>query len=860
MVPCSSKKIISSKFAFTTLVSVIASLSLSVAVTLAQDPASADDEGEVAQAGPMEVIIITAERTEQSILDAPLSVTAFDSRMMEELQITSNKDLEVRTPGLQFGLDSPATIRGIGGLLSRNGGDLSVATYSNDLYFDEPYGVVGSLYDIERVEILRGPQGTLYGRNSVAGAINYISKRPQQEFDIGVLTELGNNEAIRLGSYVTGPLMDGVSFRLTGEWRDSSGFQQNISGPDASTREDWSISPQLRLQRGSWDINLRYAHFEEDARGDLVVPIRIPDPSNEFHLNPVDGSPTENRNQYFGFPHTTPIATRGGGVENRLDLNNVGRDLVERTAINLHVDYEINDIFGVTYIYGDSELNFCMCDSDMDESSIQGAPGNPYVSEYSGMPFTNGYINPYFTRDIITHELRLAIDTDRFSGIVGYYNFDEDLINDFQLFNLADEGAMTALTDIEVFGMPGEMFLPMMLGGEFPLYLMPGFYLTPNAGDGLFYRDFTSRTYKSQAVFAQGRFQLTDQLGIVAGVRYTDDDKATNEAFQKISTSDPVGFFEGELFYPITLNIEEGPASYESDKVTWTLTAEYTTDNDNLIYGRIATGFRSGGITQDVPPPYDFFEDEELTSFELGFKGMINERAQVLATAFYYDFQDYQQIIQVLDFLPNGRPFDRTVIDNIPDTTIIGLELEGTLAITDDLTLRGFYAYQKSELGDLITTENRDPNSTFREEAYTNPLTGEQEMAILAEQFNFSGNELPNTPQHKFSLTADYVIGMNSGDLVWTGSYSYTGERYSRISNVPITEIDSYGRLDTSLTYRPYNANWRVSFFVENLTDEVGIMELQNMSFADGFGAGATLMDPRFYGIVFRWDLGGGAN
>ncbi|MAW34049.1 MAG: hypothetical protein CMK56_06530, partial [Proteobacteria bacterium] len=530
----------------------------------------------------IEVIVVTAERREQSILEAPLSITAFDSKMMEELQITSNKDLEVRTPGLQFGLDSPATIRGIGGLLNRNGGDLSVATYSNDLYFDEAYGVVGSLYDIDRVEILRGPQGTLYGRNSVAGAINYINKRPQKEFDMGVLAEVGNENAMRFAGYVTGPLSEGLSYRLTAEWRDSDGFQENISGPDASTREDWSVSPQLRFQNENWDINLRYSHFEEDARGDLVVPIGIPDPSNEFHINPVDGSPTENANQYYLFPFTRPIATRGNDLENKLDLNDVGRDIVERDAINFHINYSINENVGLTYILGDSKLDFCMCGSDADESGIKPSSDNPYVSEYGSTNYINGYINPYFTRDITSHELRLSIDTDRFNGIIGYYEFSEDLVNDFNLFDRADEGANTALGSIEVMGMPGEEFLPMMFGASWPLELMPGISLNPNTGDGKFYREYTARKYASNAVFAQGRFQVTEQLGLVAGIRYTDDEKSTTETFQRISGNDIFGFFEGGLFYPYTVSIDGEPRSYESDKVTWTLTAEYTTPSQNL--------------------------------------------------------------------------------------------------------------------------------------------------------------------------------------------------------------------------------------------------------------------------------------
>ena len=242
---------------------------LAVVLCLGAAPMAAQDEDEDERAGGgfvLEEVIVTADRKEQSILDVPISVTAFDSNMLEDYQITNRKDLEVRVPGLQFGLDSPATIRGMGSLYRGLAGDVAVAQYSNDLYFDESYGVLSSMYDLERVEVLRGPQGTLYGRNSIGGAINYVNKRPEWEFGAGALAEVASYNGRRVNGFVTGPINDEFAFRLTGEWQETDGQQKNISGPDLGAKGDYNIAPQLAFRNERWDVNVRYSTFEQDAR------------------------------------------------------------------------------------------------------------------------------------------------------------------------------------------------------------------------------------------------------------------------------------------------------------------------------------------------------------------------------------------------------------------------------------------------------------------------------------------------------------------------------------------------------------------------------------------------------------------
>lgn len=846
------------------LLSLYALSTFLVTAAFAQSDADADADGVSLD---IDEVIITAQRREQSLLEVPLSVTAFSGDLLERLHITDNKDLEARTPGLQFGLDSPATMRGIGGQLNRNGGDVSVATYSNDLYFDEPYGAVGAFYDMERVEVLRGPQGTLYGRNSVGGAINYINKRPQDEVERGVLAEYGKNNAARLGGYLTGPLGGGFSYRLTGEWSDSDGFQKNISGPDGSTREFWSIAPQLRYKSERWDVNLRYSYFDQDSASDMRVQTKIADPDNEFHLDPITGDPGEDRNQWFMFPFDEPIATRSGDLNNTVDYNRTGRTVAERDAINFHATFTITDNLDITYILGSSDLEFGFPGSDADASPILASAANPYLSSTANRPFIEAFIEPVFKRKIDTHELRLSFESEKFSGILGAYQFDEDLDDNLVIFDTASVGANFTSNPAweNVVEMTFEQFMEFAVGVppstcEFAttcFLLEDGLYFMANeTPDGEFVNQTSSRSYTSQAVFAQGRYEFSDKIAAVLGVRFTDDEKTTNSFSEKVTVNDLFGITGGAATLPVSL-VEFSPAeTYQSDKVTGTATLEYTTDAGYLLYGRIATGYRSGGVTAGLPEPFSRYDDEELTSYELGFKARIGDRAQILTTAFAYDFRNYQQIITVLDYSSaQDRPVDRMVIANIPNVDVMGIEIEGSFAATDALTLSGFVALQQSELGTIVTTESRDPNSTFRTVDYIDSV-GNPQTAILAEAFDFKGNDLPNAPDLKYSVMADYAFDGLNGEFMLSGSYSYVGERFARISNAPITKLDDYGRFDASLTYFPSDANWQISLFAENLTDEIGIQELENDSYADGFTANATLTEPLYYGVTFQWNMG----
>jgi len=824
--------------------------------------AEADDEEEDRESPRfvLEEVIVTADRKEESILDVPISVTAFDSTALEDYQITTNKDLEVRVPGLQFGLDSPATIRGMGSLYRGLAGDVSVAQYSNDLYFDEPQGVISSLYDIERVEVLRGPQGTLYGRNSIGGAINYVNKRPEWEFGGGMLAEAAAFNGRRLNGFVTGPLSEHLAFRVTGEYQETKGQQENISGRDLGARGDYNLALQLAFKSDRFDVNLRHSNFEQDAHSEVRVPVRYPRTDVEFHPNPVDGAPSGERNTYFMYPRSQPPATAGRHLANKVDMNRIGSTDVSRDAVTMHVNFDVSDRLGLKYIYGDSNLTLGLLNQDFDGTSLVGSAEDPFLSSNAGVPFPDVAIDFVYDVLLTTHEWQVSFDIEHLSGIAGVYFLDQEYESNINIFDYANRAVHTATNDVWRAAL-GVRFQDIF-GGE-RLYIREDqtAWISAHVPDGSsrWYFAPTIRTVESRAIFGEATYTLNPRWRITAGLRYTEDEKqiVQDEDHVVIGDFDPIGVLLGDgsdptLVAPAVYNRITPLLVQNFDKVTGTVSVEYTTAENQLIYARIATGYRSGGPVIDRDPPFDRYDDEELISYEAGYKGdLMDDRLRLLVAGFIYDFGNYQQIIRLRELEPVPRNF--TVIDNLPDTTMSGVEIEATYNVSDNVRISGFYAYQTSSLGPVMIPDRLDPNQKFDRVDYIHPRTGQPAVAFLEQPKDLEGNELPNMPNHKWSATADYVHDLGSrGRLLLTTSFSFTGERFNRIHNIPNDVLDSFNRWDASVTWESIDEKTSATVFIENIADEIGIMELESNGWSDGYYQDATLTDPQFWGIVFR--------
>ncbi|HAK50306.1 MAG TPA: hypothetical protein DCM54_00155, partial [Gammaproteobacteria bacterium] len=321
-------------------------------------------------------IVVTAQRREQKVLDVPLAISVFDDGAIKELGVSDLEDLTLLIPSTTFGFDNQVTIRGVGQQAWRDASaEVGVAVYQNGLFYNENYGIVeSSMFDLERVEVLRGPQGTLYGRNSMGGAINFISKKPEQEFGGEVLVELTDFSGRRVNGMVTGPLSDQISFRLTGGYVMRDGTAENVgSAPDAGRLDNYFMSPQVRIQTDSVDVNLRYARFRADEGHFDQLFFTQPDTSEETWIGPMGVEAGFNTHYLYETP--APSAVLSGPARHTNQIGKVKRKAVDhnrrndrsidRDVINVEASVTLGDNWTLTYIGGwsDSDTSY-IHDSD----------------------------------------------------------------------------------------------------------------------------------------------------------------------------------------------------------------------------------------------------------------------------------------------------------------------------------------------------------------------------------------------------------------------------------------------------------------------------------------------------------------
>lgn len=316
----------------------------------------------------LEEITVTATKREESVLEVPISITAFDSQAMSKLGITSSEDLEQMTPGLQFGTGAGqgTTIRGLSSRLWQTShADQAVAYYVDGVYSYTLDGVAPDMFDVDRVEVARGPQGTLHGRNSIAGAISFFPKRPTDEWDADALVEVTNQVTERYNIAFGGPIFSWLSFRVTAGMEYGDGAFENIgNGPDAGKPDEQFIFPQLRIRNDWMDINIRYTESEDHG-----VPwpdsIRLDrrDPTQYWYdKDPLPPAEWEESPWYL---NTDPVPVSSFCPPNQptnqcsdlqLMINTNAPTFTDamRTGVTVNARFDITDNFTLTYIYGES--------------------------------------------------------------------------------------------------------------------------------------------------------------------------------------------------------------------------------------------------------------------------------------------------------------------------------------------------------------------------------------------------------------------------------------------------------------------------------------------------------------------------
>ena len=737
----------------------------------------------------IEEIVVTAQKREENLQDTPIAITAFTEQSLEGRMINDISKLADFTPNVIFDTTTPISglsngaavfIRGVGQLDFGLTTDPGVGTYIDGVYSSRAVGGVLDVVDIERIEILRGSQGTLFGRNTIGGAINITTKRPAETFGGMVEATFGEFERTDFKGSVDIPIAEKFLTKFAFSSKNRNGFVDRISVGDRLGDEDRQSARGSFLLQASDGIELYatldYTKIDEQSAGSVMVGISefpgappLLAPSSTWAYNQVfvpanPGAVPYTQEQFFVDGKDRTLATGPTGT----DLESFGATLTFSWSLPW---FEFKSISS----YRDTEGEFYR---DPDNSSIQ-------ITETS---------NPNYNHEQFSQELQVtgALFNDRLQYVLGAYYFEEDGTDD---------------VFVPIYGA-----LPTPAGLlALPLYIN-NFVLVDNS---------------SKAVFGQGTFDLTDQLAVTFGLRYTEDDKSFG--YRQYISPDPGGNIAvlALLGPPVTA---PGPAG---DIVLWDEVSdeftelniragiEYQFNDDTLLYFTYADGYKSGGFNfRYVVPRADplAFDPETLESFEVGVKWQgLDDRLRLNAAGFISEYGD----VQIQLFETGGGPLTQ----NAGVADIIGVEVEVTAVPHERLLINAGFGYIDAEYDELNL-----------------PTTNVAQAISLK-------TKLPNTPETTVNISADYTHPLPWGSLIVRSDYRYTDDLYNDAQNSPFLYQDGYHTFNASLTFS--TGNWDFSVFGTNLTDKRFIIS-GDSNFGLGFHE-ANYNRPREFGGLIRY-------
>lgn len=615
-----------------------------------------------AQQSQLEEVIVTSTYREESLQEIPIAVTVLSGDLMAAEDIFDLTGISINTPNFSFTEFAPGqtipVMRGIGSADDGAGLDNSIAIFLDGVYIGRGAGNNFEMFDLERVEVVRGPQGTLFGRNAIGGAVVIKTSKPSDEFEGKVALTAGNYGTIRAQGYVTGPLGDGVSGKLVASSRQHDGYVDNVVlGTELQDEDTMSLRGQL-LWTGDNSEWLLSADYAEDERADMGrTPIVDNAPLQAIlEANGVRGgargTPRKNAAPYDGYSEREM-----GGVSLQGDIQFDSGTLTSITA-------------------------FRTVDTSWQMQSVGAGLGA------IGAPFDEVIDDINESVDTFSQEFRWTSNIEGpLSYTAGVYLFMED----------------TDRTEI----------FRTTAAGEYD-----GFRVTDVGSQSIFGNDYaeTANETTSLAVFAHADYELTDRLTVSAGLRYTQDKKDYNAISVNcgmVAGGDPslagtkfenwagCGGVGASGLSIIAETFEVSPDDSWSD-VSPKLSIKYAVSDTTMVYASWAKGFKSGGFagSQGVEAvASDPVDQETAYNYEIGLKSDLTDSLRINATAFYMNYED----LQVVRFGPvPGSPFGTFVTTNLGSADIQGFELESTLHLTDSFKINGFIAYLDSEGKDLI--------------------------------------------------------------------------------------------------------------------------------------------------------------
>jgi iron complex outermembrane receptor protein len=701
-------------------------------------------------------IVVTATKRAENLMDIPVAVSAYSGATLANMGVSGVQALQMATPTVVFpntGAFSQPYIRGVGSRLLQNGFDPSVAVYVDGRYIARQSSMNFEFADIERVEVLKGPQGVLFGRNASAGAIRIITRDVSDKLEGYLKGGYGNYGRWMIQGAWNVPLTDTLGLRISADTLQRDGYAKNIfpAGKREWDNRDWkSIRAKLRWEPTDWfDARLTGGYWtSNDLAGTDVIQVGRLDLSTGIRLGGITGSDSKH------------VAS---ALENSVDKREYS------TELDLHFDLGFANLTTITaYADLNNKLGF-----DGDGTSARLVDALIYEKSKT-----------------FSQEVQLAsAGSGALEWLVGAYYFhdntDWDTIIDRTIANpvspLFSNGAQNVVTE-------------------------------------------------SLAAFGQLKWNITDELSLTAGGRYTKDKKNVD-----LHASNHVA---------LTTTLGLPYADNKSwSKFTPSLTAEYDF-GDILTYAKFARGYKSGGFNYPaVGAPV--VDPEVLDMYELGLKATLFDRkVRTTLSAFYYDYSK----LQVSRAAAAGSAIVTT--ENAANAKLYGLDADLSWSVTDAFTLTGGASFLHSEYQDYLANAK-----VYRGLIPPGSLQVVPPAGMVDVGFDASGKNLLRAPKFSAFVSANYDIPVGSGKVPVNLSYSYKSSYLFDFTydpaNVTTTGATSvlkqkgYGLMNGRIGYEPESGAWNISAWVNNLFDKKYFDDVV----AAGTGIRASYAPPRTYGV-----------
>jgi iron complex outermembrane receptor protein len=751
-----------------------------------------------AEAQVIEDVIVTAEKRSESVQDISQSVTAITEDDLDAKNINSFVDLSAIVPGVTVakneGYKTVISIRGVGNETNQNAiAAPSVAFHMDGIFIASPFSLQTDFIDVERIEVLRGPQGTLFGQNSTGGAINVISKKPSTE-------GYSNSSDVTLGSYAQTkfrsssniPLSDKLATRFSFSTNKRDGFSENtVTGQELDDANSLSIRSDWLYELSDVStLRVFGQYFEIDRNGSAMR--GIDDTSGDARRLSQDTISNHDLTSMV----VAAIYENDLGFANLKVMASIQDDDISVTRDNDR--HNFGDLVGVIPGLGSG-------------ATYQRAEFAPETSIVE----TN------------TFEINLVSNEPIFGALdwtVGAFYMEHDIENHIRGYrDNNNDGQITY-----------ECSSPLAVIGSCYEhdYGIPGRFAVFDAEYDFVTDAFPSR--ESYSIYAQTTYSFNDDFRLVSGIRYSEDTFTTNVS----------------NFY----NVDVFEAAGEVDKVTGKVVGEYDLSDQTMAYWSFSQGFKPGGSNltygyteaediiaeRPVAPAMVFqtYQSETIEAFEVGIKtDLLDGKARANIALFTYDYDNLQ--FQATD----PDPY-RGGVANIPQSEMNGIEVEFTALLSDSLTMDMNLAFLDSEVtSSYEVLDNVDVYQYF---------FGEEDLRYGLRE-DVKGNKLAKSPEFTADINLTYETTLSSGnEFSSIVQFVRRGDFEQRVSNNTLVDsIDSYNLFNVTASIDFVSSNTGIDFMLLNIADKDGI----NSSMTDVFGVAATGLEyiaPRQFMVRFR--------